>query len=96
MSRYALKVDTTQAAIIEALRKAGARVDVIGKPVDLLIYFRGRFTVMEVKTPYGKRDPKPRVRKCQSAQNEFIAATHCAVVSSATEALLALSIEMTA
>lgn len=90
--RYALKVDTTQRDIIEALEKVGARVEVIGKPVDLLIYFRGRFSVMEVKTPYGVRNPKPRIRKEQVAQNEFIQATGCPVVSSPTEALLALSI----
>lgn len=89
---YARKVDTTQADIIAALEKVGALVTVIGKPVDLLIYFRGRFLAMECKSPYGKKNPKPRVDKRQKAQIEFIKATGCPVVSSATEALLALSV----
>ena len=37
MTRFALRTDANQAAVISALEAAGALVDVIGKPVDLLV-----------------------------------------------------------
>lgn len=36
--RYALRTDANQAAIVEALRAAGAIVEVIHEPVDLRIW----------------------------------------------------------
>jgi hypothetical protein len=35
--RYAWRIDSNQTQVISALEAAGAQVDVIGKPVDLLI-----------------------------------------------------------
>jgi hypothetical protein len=49
MTRYALRVDANQRQIISALEAAGAQVDVIGKPVDLLVGKHGRWMLMECK-----------------------------------------------
>jgi hypothetical protein len=48
--RRAARTDATQAAIIEALKRAGVSVEVIGKPVDLLICCRGVTALMECKS----------------------------------------------
>ena len=48
--RRAARVDANQAAIVDALRTAGAYVWVIGLPVDLLVGFRGHTFLVEVKT----------------------------------------------
>jgi len=53
--RYAARVDENQSAIVQALRDAGAYVWIIGLPVDLLVGFRGRTLLMEVKTTSKKR-----------------------------------------
>jgi len=53
--RYAARVDENQAAIVQALRDAGAYVWIIGLPVDLLVGFRDRTLLMEVKTTSKKR-----------------------------------------
>jgi len=37
VTRYALRTDANQTAVVSALVAAGALVDVIGKPVDLLV-----------------------------------------------------------
>ena len=58
--RYAARVDENQAAIVEALRKAGAYVWVIGLPVDLLCGFRGHTWLIEIK-----RDSKARLTPLQ-------------------------------
>ena len=55
--RRAARVDATQTAVVSALRAAGASVDVLGQPVDLLVGFRSVTILMEVKNPdnsYGK------------------------------------------
>lgn len=57
--RHAAKVDTTQAAIVSAMRAMGAVVWVIGLPLDLLVGYRGRTLLVECKSVVGKRDPKP-------------------------------------
>lgn len=49
MSRYALRVDANQTAVVSALRAAGATVEIVGKPLDLLVGIRGQFIFMEVK-----------------------------------------------
>ena len=53
--RYAARVDENQAAIVQALRDAGAYVWIIGLPVDLLVGFRDLTLLMEVKTTSKKR-----------------------------------------
>ena len=57
--RRAARIDPAQPEIVAALRKIGATVWVIGLPVDLLVGYRNRTTLMEVKTLVGKRKPKP-------------------------------------
>jgi hypothetical protein len=52
--RLAAKVDANQAAIVAALRAISVQVEVIGKPVDLLVCCRGVTSLMEVKNPDGK------------------------------------------
>jgi hypothetical protein len=47
--RRAARVDANQSAIVSALRAAGARVWVIGLPVDLLVGHAGRWMLLEVK-----------------------------------------------
>jgi len=59
--RYAARVDKNQADIVEALRKAGAYVWIIGLPVDLLCGFRGHTWLVEIK-----RDSKARLTALQA------------------------------
>jgi hypothetical protein len=53
--RYAARVDANQTEIVAALRKAGAYVWVIGLPVDLLVGYKDRTFLVEVKTTSKKR-----------------------------------------
>jgi hypothetical protein len=56
--RYALRTDNNQAAIVEALRKAGAKVKVVHQPYDLQVWApNGKTCYFEVKNPktqYGR------------------------------------------
>jgi hypothetical protein len=88
--RYATRVDTTQSAIVEALRKAGWTVTQLKWPVDLLCDKHGVIRLLEVKVPVGKRAPKPRLDKRQAAQAEFCARTNTPYVTTPEEALRAL------
>lgn len=76
MTRYAFRVDATQAAIVSALEAAGATVEIIGLPVDLSVGYIDsagvkRFAYFECKVPVGKRAPKPS--KTTLKQDKFIA-----------------------
>ena len=53
--RQAARVDANQPDIVKALRKAGAWVQSIGQPFDLLVHYRGRWHVLEVKD--GEKTP---------------------------------------
>lgn len=69
--RRAARADKNQAAIVDALKRVGVSVEVIGKPVDLLLCCRGETSLMEVKNPERTSDdPESRWTK---AQVEFIA-----------------------
>jgi hypothetical protein len=59
--RYAARVDQNQADIVEALRKAGAYVWIIGLPVDLLVGYKGHTFLVEVKN-----GPKRRLTPLQA------------------------------
>jgi len=48
--RYAARVDENQAAIVKALRDAGAYVWIVGLPVDLLVGYKNHTWLMEIKT----------------------------------------------
>jgi hypothetical protein len=61
MTRYALRTDANQTAIVEAFRSAGAIVEVIHEPVDLRVWAdatKQKFAYVEVKnlaTAYGRK-----------------------------------------
>ena len=53
--RYAARVDANQDQIVSALRAAGAYVWIIGLPVDLLVGYKGKTILVEVKSGSKKR-----------------------------------------
>ena len=53
--RYAARVDENQAEIVKVLRDAGCYVWVIGLPVDLLVGYKDRTLLMELKSGPTKR-----------------------------------------
>lgn len=55
MARFEIhRSDGNCAEIVRALRKAGASVELIDRPVDVLAGFRGANYLMEIKTTRGK------------------------------------------
>jgi hypothetical protein len=61
--RHALRTDGNQKIIVEALRKAGAKVKVVHQPFDLQVWERnvepyGKSVYMEVKNPKTQRGRK--------------------------------------
>lgn len=90
-NRYKRKTDTSQPDIVKALKDAGWHVWIIGRPVDLLCWKRGRgFRCLEAKTARGKKNPKAVIDKRQKEQIEFINTTGTPRVTNAQEALLAV------
>ena len=67
--RHAARTDDNQHELIEALKKIGAKCYFIGKPVDLLVGFRGRNSLIEVKRP----DKRGQQSKITQEQKDFIA-----------------------
>lgn len=61
MSRYARRVDENQAEVVKAIRQIGAVVTHLhtlgGGVPDLLVSFRQRWFLMEVKTEKGELTP---------------------------------------
>lgn len=56
--RYARRVDANQAEIVDALRKAGAKVKIVHQPYDLQVWIGDRTMYVEVKNPktgYGRK-----------------------------------------
>jgi hypothetical protein len=49
IKRWATKKDANHKEIVQALKAAGASVEEIERPVDLLVGFAGQTTLMEVK-----------------------------------------------
>jgi hypothetical protein len=83
--RRAARKDSTQTEIVEGLREAGYRVEIIGKPVDLAVQLKNtHWMLMEVKRKSGLR------RKDQDSQNSFLDETNTPVVATLEEALDAL------
>lgn len=86
-NRYDRRTDTTQGDLVRSLRGAGVQVWVIGYPCDLLLRFwctRHRehcWQPLEVKTAYGKKDPKPRVDARQEKQREFLLETQTPIAT---------------
>lgn len=85
--RRAAKRDLSEPLIVEALRAAGCSVVLLSQPVDLLIGYRGRTYLAEVKTPRkdGGRD------RLQDGQADFIVdwrGGHVPVFRSVDDALM--------
>jgi hypothetical protein len=90
MRGYARKVDLTQQSIVDALRKAGFLVWIIGEPVDLLVWKQGYgWRLLEAKTP-NRADGSYKPRADQEAQNLFCEMTDTKRVTTAEAALAAL------
>lgn len=84
--RYARKTDTTQDAIVAAIKAAGWQVYCVGIPCDLFVYKNGVWRAIECKTPRNKKGD-PRADKRQKAQAEFIEATNTPLITSPQMAL---------
>ena len=87
--KHGAKVDRNQGDIVAELKKIGCNVEVIGTPVDLLVGFRGRNYLLEVKVPKSKGE---RGGKKTEAQEEFFATWRGqkAIVQSPDDALRAV------
>ena len=59
MPKYAAKKDDNHREIVAALRGVGASVIELGKPVDLLVGYRGVTYPTEVKNRTGKNKDTP-------------------------------------
>lgn len=68
-NRHAKQTDANQSEIVEGLRKAGCTVSIIGRPVDLLVGYRGINSLLEVKLPRGPKGGDVSTRT--PAQREF-------------------------
>ena len=93
--RRAAHRDKSEKPIVAALRAVGAHVFLLsGKGVpDLLVFFQGRWTPLEVKTPKMERAGKGgRKAELTAAQQVTIAQAPYAVVESVAEALAAVGI----
>jgi hypothetical protein len=58
--RHNAKRDANEREIVEALRAAGASVWLLDQPVDLLIGYRGKNHIAEVKLPRGQLNDNQR------------------------------------
>lgn len=52
--RRAARTDANQQAIVDRLRACGVWVKVVGQPMDLLVWHKGKLSIMEVKMPDGR------------------------------------------
>lgn len=78
--RYAKRRDLAEAGIVDALEAMGCLVYRLDVPADLLVYWRGRWVVLEVKAK--KRNDQPK-------QDAFRALTGVPVVADAEQAMKA-------
>lgn len=74
--RQAAKTDDNQPDIVKALRDAGAWVQPIHQPYDLLVWFRGLWHVLEVKDG----DKPPSQQFLTPDQLKTLAALRCSGV----------------
>lgn len=87
--RYAAKRDQAEPPILEALERIGAQVWPLDYPVDLLVRFRDRWHLLEVKTGRGKKQTVAKDKR-QVAQQNFLATTGTPIVRTPIEALRAI------
>lgn len=67
MPRYAARVDGNQSDIIKWMEDEGATVEIIRRPVDLLVACGGRWGFCEVKANPGQANAKTKTRQRQLA-----------------------------
>lgn len=89
LNRFAKKRDAAEPPVIEALERVGAEVWPLDYPVDLLVLFRKRWHLLEVKTGRGKKQTVKRDKR-QVAQQNFISSTGTPIVRTPIEALRAI------
>lgn len=89
MPKYAAKRDTSELPIVQALEAAGCRV-YRALPCDLLVRVRGRWELLEAKTPRSTGNWSKDQR--QQTQAEFCAANGVPYVTTAEQALRALGL----
>ena len=91
LNRFAKQRDANEAEITDALRSVGANVYQLDRPVDLLVGFRGKNYLLEVKLPLGPEGGKSHSKPNQSQVN-FLRTWRGqrAVVRSPTEAIEAI------
>lgn len=63
--RRAARVDVNQTAIVAALQAAGATVEVIGLPLDLLVARGGKWAFVEIKSSASEAKRKTKTRRRQ-------------------------------
>ncbi len=84
LARHAKRRDANQRPIVEALESIGAEVWITDRPADLLVWFRQRWSVLEVKTQKGK------LSQLQAAEREAGKAEGIRIVRTPLEALQAV------
>ena len=70
--RYAARTDGNQSEIVEAMRAVGASVYVLKLPVDLMVGYNNRTSLVEIKdpsTPYGKKGANANQAKFMATWN---------------------------
>lgn len=87
--RYAARRDLAEGPIVAALERVGAQVFPLDYPVDLLVRFRERWHLLEVKTGRGKTLAIARDKR-QQVQIEFLQTTNTPIVRTPQEALTAI------
>ena len=91
LNRYARRRDANERTIIDTLRAHGAVVYQLDSPADLLVGYRQKWFLLEVKD--GAKPPSARALTMAEAQVELacrIDRLPYAVISSAAEALQAI------
>ncbi len=81
LARFAKRRDAAEKDIVQALEAIGCLVYRLDQPVDLLVWWKNQWKLLEVKT---------RKRNDQPAQDEFRALTNTPIVKDVQSALIAI------
>lgn len=65
LARVAKRRDANERYIVEALERVGAEVWITDRPADLLVWFRRRWYVLEVKMPHGKLSKRQQAERAE-------------------------------
>ena len=81
--RHAARVDSNQQDIVKALKAAGAGVEILGRPLDLLVSAGGQWALIEVKASEAevKRKTATRRRQLEFAERH----PHGGIVATVTD-----------